>query len=100
MSQNTVIGVSVGSIVGFGSAASPIGDIPSAVFLALQGVSNPIACLNWIKDSSPAVSTYFHPCSPNTDAASLSIVSGGLVFIAVGLIVWKAIEVFGSSRST
>jgi hypothetical protein len=97
MSQYTVLGVSAGSVIGFGSAISPLGDIPSAIFLALQGVTDPGRCLNWMKDPTEITLAFLHPCSPNTDAASLSIASGGLVFIAIGLIVWKGIEMFGKS---
>jgi hypothetical protein len=98
MSSNTALGIFAGSIIGVGSAVSPLGDMPSIFFLGLRGVSNPTLCLNWMKD--PTEATISNPCSPVTDIASLSLVSGVLVFIAIGLIVWAGIEQFGKSKTT
>ncbi|SRR6266540_4997055 len=100
MRQYTVAGISIGTILGLGSAASPIGDIPSIVFLSMQGVNNPMGCLAWMKQPTEVISAVLHPCYPKTDVLSFSTLSGGLVFIAVGYIIWKGIELFGKIQSS
>lgn len=95
MSQSTTVGLVAGSVIGFAGAVSPVGDIPSLLFLKMQGVMNPERCLNWIKDGQGALQGVSLPCFPLTDPASLSLLSGILVFIAIGLLIWKGSEILG-----
>ncbi len=93
MSSQTLLGVSAGTLVGIGAVATPVGDIPSAVFLAMSGVDNPVSCLKWMK--TPTESVFSHPCSPLTDPISLGYISSGIVFIAILLIIWGSFELVG-----
>jgi hypothetical protein len=99
MSNFTIAGVSAGTIIGAGSAMSPIGDLPSLLFLALQNVANPAACLEWAKQQTVITSGFYHPCYPNVDALRFDILSGGLVFIAIGLVIWWVTESIGGLLS-
>lgn len=98
MSTQTIAGLSSGTIIGFGGAVSPVGDIPSVFFLGLNGVKTPAVCLEWIKTPTDVLFTIFHPCYPITDPSSLGWLSNGLVFIALLLIVWGAFELWGKIR--
>jgi hypothetical protein len=40
---------------------------------------------------------FFHPCSPVANPANLVLMSNGLVFIAILLIVWAGIEFLGKN---
>jgi hypothetical protein len=95
MSSQTFLGVSAGTIIGIGGAVSPIGDIPSLLILGSSGVNNPAACLQWMKNQTEIA--FFHPCSPVANPANLVLMSNGLVFIAILLIVWAGIEFLGKN---
>lgn len=93
-----IAGLTSGTIIGTGGAISPIGDIPSVIFLGLSGVMNPAKCLGWIKIPTDVPFNFFHPCYPITDPSSLGWLSNVLVLIALFLIGWGAFELLGKIR--
>lgn len=95
MSNPHAIGIGLGAIISTATVVSDYGEYPFLALLQLEGVNDPAKCLSWLKHPTDTL-PFVRPlaCAPITDAALLHGTALFLTFIAIVLIIWKAVDFF------
>ena len=93
MNSQNWISVGSGTLLGIAAAISDLSDYAFRAVLEFNNVSDPASCLSWFKDANNPFNSS-RSCYPVTDLASLHRMGAILTFVAVGLIIWKAVDFF------